>query len=209
MECSWDITNTPVRWQWGALGAMGWGGITFLNAPWAKAGLQLVVWLLGSGSPHGLSYCFQGLWLLDPDRGSCSAWHRHHFTASHPAGCEQTAPLPPAGHRQPPAGGTPCPVFLHHLSACAEPVNHAVGGRERGWGLVAFLGLGTFRAAPRARGPPGAGDMQGHTRGWGLAGLSKRAGILLGMRMGRGLHCVCTGSSHHSSVPMRDPNLLL
>lgn len=78
-----------------------------------------------------------------------------------------------------------------------------------GWGLVVVMGLRTCRAAPRARGPPGAGDMQGHTRGWGHAGLSKRTGILLGVRMGRDLHCVHTESSHHASVSMRDPDLLL
>lgn len=175
MKCSQRITNTPVR-RWEP-----WNGVaSYSSMPHGQkpmvSGLQLVDWLLGSGSSHGLSQCCQGLCLLDHDGGSCAAWHWHHFTASHPAGCEQTAPLPPAGHRQPLAAGTSCPVFLHHLSACAELVNHAVGGREMGWGLVVQLGLGTCRAALRARGPTGAGDMQGHTRGWGHAGLSKRTG---------------------------------
>lgn len=64
-----------------------------------------------------------------------------------PAGCEQTAPLPPAGHRQPLTGGTPCPVFLHHLAACAEPVNHTAGGKGSCRGLGVLLGLGARGAA--------------------------------------------------------------
>lgn len=124
-------------------------------------GLEFMIWLLGSGSPEGLSWCCQGLWLLDRDRGSCAAWHRHHFTASILLAVSKRPLCPPRGTGSPRLAGPPCPVFLHHLFACAEPVNHAVGGIEMGWELAVLLGLKTCRAAPRARGPTGAGDMQG------------------------------------------------
>lgn len=133
----------------------GMGGIVFLNAPWPKAGLELLVWLLGSGSPRGSPSAARvcGCWTMTgaavlPGTGPTSVPPTLLAVSKRP-------PCPLRGTGSPWLAGPPCPVFLHHLSACAEPVNHAVGGREMGWGLGVLLGLGTCRAEQGDRDPPG------------------------------------------------------
>lgn len=120
-----------------------------------------MVWLLRSGVLQGLSSCCQGLWLLDRDRGSCATWHKHHFTTTILLAVSKRPLCPPRGTGSLQPAGPPCPVFLHHLSASAEPVNHAVQGREMGWGPGVPLGQGTFRAEQEDRDPPGDEGGQG------------------------------------------------
>lgn len=152
----WQLWDTPGTLQtadrggrWRDLGATGRGGITYHYAPWPKphgcgTGAREVA--PGPVGPTRAGLVCQDLSLLGPWQG----WTCSLALAPAPAlvrcppgatGCEQMAPLPPAGRRQPLAGGTPLPCFPSPF-VCLHRARKSHGGGER--------------AAPGARGPAGA-----------------------------------------------------
>lgn len=136
------------------------------------------------GRPLGLSRCVPGLVAA----GMWQRWLCCLAPAPAPVRCPAIPPAvskrplsPLRGSGSPSPAGPPCPVFLRHLSACAEPVNHTVGGRGPCRGPEVPLGLGACRAAPGVR-------------------------TAVGMCP---LLAPSPATPHHVSVPARDPDPLL
>lgn len=133
-------------WRGDGLGAMGWVGIASHCAPQPKPrGCSIRA---HDGPFQGFLGVCQVLSLQGPLQGwLCSSAlapvHCPPPPQSHQLGANG---LSPPGLRDP-----PCPVFLPHLAACTEPVNHTAGGRGPRRGPEVLLGLGAGRAAPGVR----------------------------------------------------------